>query len=71
MNSHHDFITYNSLGVIEGDIAYIDNIMVIIKDKFPEYIVQIRIISFKLNITGLKVGAYKNTFGLNTFLPRL
>ena len=52
------------LGDVEGVKTYIDNILVLSKDFFKEYIEQLRIIFGRLRATGLKCNGPKCSFWL-------
>ena len=56
------------LGDIEGIKRYIDDILVLIKDSFENYIEQLRIIFGRSRSSGLKFNAPKCSFGLKIFL---
>ena len=47
------------LGDIEGVTTYINDIIVLVKDRFETHIVQSRIIFVRLRVSGLKVNAPK------------
>ena len=53
------------LGDIEGINNYVDDILVLGKDRFEKHIEQTRIIFGRLRAAGLKVNAPKCSFGLN------
>ena len=52
------------LGVIEGIKTYIDDILVLGKERFENHIEQPRIIFGRLRAVGLKINAPKCSFGL-------
>ena len=52
------------LGDIEGVKTYIDDILVLSKDRFEKHIYQLKTIFGRLRTAGLKVNAHKCIFGL-------
>ena len=51
-------------GDIEGVKTYIDDIIILIKDRFKNHIEKMRIIFVRLRTAGLKVNTSKRSFGL-------
>ena len=58
------------LGDIKGVQTYINDIIVLNKDCFKNYMEQLRIIFSRLRVEGLKYNAPKCSFGLN-YIPYL